>query len=248
VLRPLLEFLAPRGETVLEIGPGDGILTRELLGAGARRVLAIELDPAWAFRLRLRHPSRDLAVAVADALDLAWARLPDPALVAGSLPYNVGTAILERMLAAGPPVPRAAFLLQREVVERLIAVPGDAEYGALSVLVAATAEARRLGVVRPGSFVPRPRVDSAFVGLRPRLRAVSAAELPRFARAVRIAFSARRKTLRNALAGAWGRAAAEEILAAAGIAPGRRAEQLDLEAHVELYRAVEARGMLGSNS
>jgi 16S rRNA (adenine1518-N6/adenine1519-N6)-dimethyltransferase len=248
VLRPLLDFLAPRGEAVLEIGPGDGILTRELLGRGATRVAAIEIDPLWAFRLRATLPSRDLHLAIADALELRWSALAPGTRVAGNLPYNVGTALLERLLLGAREVPRSAFLLQREVVDRLVAGPGDAEYGALSVIVAAAARARRLGIVRPGAFVPPPRVDSAFVGLLPSAGPIPFEARRRFAVAVRVAFAARRKTLRNSLASAWGRTAAEEILAAASIAPTARADRLGLEEHAALFRAAEARGMLGSNS
>jgi 16S rRNA (adenine1518-N6/adenine1519-N6)-dimethyltransferase len=247
VLRPLLDFLAPRGATVLEVGPGDGVLTRELLGRGAARVLAVELDPAWAFRLRATLPSRDLHLAVADAVALRWPALAGGIRVAGNLPYNAGTAILERLLLDAAETPRAAFLLQREVVERIVAGPGEPEYGSLSVIVAAVAEARRLGVVRPGSFVPPPKVDGAFVGLLPRAGPVPPAARRRFAGAVRVAFAAPRKTLRNALAAAWGRTAAEAVLAAAGVEPGARAGELGIEQHAALFRAAEARGMLGSN-
>jgi 16S rRNA (adenine1518-N6/adenine1519-N6)-dimethyltransferase len=241
--RPLVEFLAPAGERVVEIGPGAGALTAELLAAGAARVLALELDPDWAWELRRRLAGREeagagrLAVAVADALDLPWDRLRPPALAAGNLPYNVATALLERLLPHHSTVPRAAFLVQREVAERLVARPGDGAYGSLSVVVAAYAEARVLGRVRPGSFRPRPRVEGAFVGLRLRPPPLPPAAMRPFLATVRLAFGQRRKTLRNALAAGWGRSGAEAALEEAGIAPSLRAEALGLAELLALHQA-----------
>ena len=240
--RPLVEFLGVGGAPVIEIGPGGGVLTRELLAAGAARVLAVELDPAWAFALRCELPEARLEIAVGDALDLDWERLRGPALVAGNLPYNVGTAILERLLARARRVPRAAFLLQKEVVDRLVARPGEPDYGALSVLVAARSRARRLGRLSPGAFRPPPRVESAFVGLELGVGAVAPQQFEAFARVVRLAFSRRRKTLRNALASGWGRDAAAAALAALRLAPTARAESLDLEVFLALLDYAIAAG------
>lgn len=237
ICRPLVEFLAPSGRTVVEIGPGGGVLTRELLAAGAR-VLAVELDLAWAFTLATRLRGAALEVAVADALDLDWSRAERPLLVTGNLPYNVGTVILERLLPHHATVERAAFLLQKEVVERLVAAPGSKAYGALSVLTAAFADRRLLGRVRPGSFVPPPKVESAFVGLALRPAPLPPAEMSRFLAIVRAAFGQRRKTLRNALAAAWDRERAGQALSRAGIDPQRRPEELSLEEWLALWRAA----------
>lgn len=245
-MRPLVDFLGVAGATVIEIGPGGGVLTRELLKAGAARVLAIEIDPRWALELPAGLDAAQrarLQVAVADALDLAWERLPTPTLVAGNLPYNVGTAILERLLALARRVPRAAFLLQNEVVDRLVARPGESDYGALSVLVAARARARRLGRLPPGAFRPRPRVESAFVGFELDAGAVPPERFAAFARVVRLAFSRRRKTLRNALAAEWGREAAEAALAALGLTPTARAESLDVAAFLALTEHAARAGL-----
>lgn len=243
--RPLIGFLAPAGERVLEVGPGGGVLTAELLAAGAAPVLALERDPAWAFELHRRfgagRSDGRLAVAVADALEVPWHRLPAPTLAAGNLPYNVATAVIERLLPHHETVPRAAFLVQREVGERLVASPGDGAYGSLSVLVAAYAEARLLGRVRPGSFHPRPKVEGAFVGLTLKAPPLPAAEMPAFLATVRLAFGQRRKTLRNALAAGWGRPGAEEALARAGLPAGARAEQLGLAELLALDRARRGR-------
>jgi 16S rRNA (adenine1518-N6/adenine1519-N6)-dimethyltransferase len=234
--RPLIQFLSPSslglaGRQVLEIGPGGGVLTRELLAAGAR-VWGWELDLAWAAALRHRLPDPRLSLVVADALEIPWGRLgerlQEPTLVAGNLPYNVATAILERLLPHHASVPRAAFLLQKEVAERLVARPGDDAYGALSVIAAAYAEARILGRLRPGSFRPPPKVESAYVGFALHPPPLPEARMPAFVDLVHLAFNQRRKTLRNALAARWGREEAEEVLRRAGVDGGRRAEELGL--------------------
>ncbi len=125
--------------------------------------------------------------------------------MAGNLPYNVATAILERLLPHHDRVPRAAVLVQKEVAERLVARAGDEAYGSLSLIVEAYAAARLLGKVRPGSFRPPPKVESAFVGFELRPPPVPAAEMAGFVATVRLAFAKRRKTLRNSLASGWGR-------------------------------------------
>ncbi|MCB1036690.1 MAG: 16S rRNA (adenine(1518)-N(6)/adenine(1519)-N(6))-dimethyltransferase, partial [Acidobacteria bacterium] len=207
--------------------------------AGAR-VVAWELDASWAVELRRRARHEGLAIVVGDALAIPWSVLPRGFLVAGNLPYQVGTTILRAMLTSGEGVPRAAFLLQREVVDRIVAGPGSKAYGAFSVEVAARARARLLGRVRPGSFRPPPRVESAFVGLERHPPPIPEAEMPAFLRVVYLAFSQRRKTLRNALGGGWGRERAEMALREAAIDPGARAESLPLKAFVSLYRAFTA--------
>ena len=186
--RPLVQFLEPAGQRVLEIGPGGGVLTAALSGAGAR-VLGWELDLAWAAFLRHRFPA--VSVVVGDALEIDWSRLPRPTLVAGNLPYNVATAILERLLSHHERIPRAAVLVQKEVAERLVARAGDSAYGSLSVIVAAYAEASLLGRVKPGSFRPPPKVDSAFVGFELHPPPLPREEMPAFVAFVRLAFGQR---------------------------------------------------------
>jgi 16S rRNA (adenine1518-N6/adenine1519-N6)-dimethyltransferase len=253
--RPLIEFLQPGGQRVVEVGPGGGVLTAELLAAGAR-VLAWEVDLAWAAELRRRwrrwRPLEGIAspsgggsggppaIVVEDALDLPWGRLPAPTLVAGNLPYNIATALLGAVLPHHLRVPRAAFLVQREVAERLLARPGDPAYGSFSVLVAAYARAAPLGRVRRGSFRPPPRVEGAYVGFELRPPPLPEGEMPAFLATVRLAFGQRRKTLRNALAAGWGRERAGAVLAALGLPDDARAERLGLAELLALHR----RGML----
>lgn len=245
ICRPLISFLEPAGRRVLEIGPGGGILTAELLDAGAR-VTGWELDLDWAAELRRRLPGEALDLVVGDALEIAWPRLPSPTLVAGNLPYNVATVIIERLLPHHASVPRAAFLVQKEVADRLVARPREEAYGSLSVIVAAWATARILGRVRPGSFRPPPKVDSAFVGFELHAPPLPPEEMPAFTAFVRLAFAKRRKTLRNSLASGWGKEKAEAVLAAAGVKEKVRAEELGLEEMLGVWRAlpprVETRG------
>lgn len=239
--RPLIHFLAPEGERVLEIGPGGGVLTAELLAVGAR-VLGWELDPAWAAFLRRRFPDPGLALVVGDALEIAWDRLSAPTLVTGNLPYNVSTAILEDLLPHHARIPRAAFLVQKEVADRIVAAPGTDAYGSFSVIVAAWARPRILGRVRPGSFRPPPKVDSAFVGLELKPPPLPQEEMADFVAFVRLAFAKRRKTVRNSLASGWGREKAEAALAAAGIPERARAEELGLGEFLGIYRrSIEGR-------
>jgi len=238
ICRPLVEFLGPAGERVLEIGPGGGILTAELLAAKAE-VLAWEVDPAWAFTLRGRLPQPALEVVIGDALEIPWERRP-ATRVAGNLPYNVATALIERALQA-PGVERCAFLVQLEVGERLIAKPGDSEYGALSVLTRAWSDVRWLGRVKRGSFRPPPKVDGALLGFTVHPPPVAIEEMPKFTRLVRMAFAQRRKTLRNALAAGLGTDVAEALLMAMSWPPKVRAETLTLDDFVGLFATLRRR-------
>jgi len=239
--RPLVAFLRPDGQRVLEIGPGGGVLTRELARAGAR-VWTWELDPEWALALSRgwREPGPPPALVVGDALDVPWGRLPSPTLAAGNLPYAVATALIARLLRHPARVPRAAFLVQKEVADRLTATPGGRDYGALSVLTQARAEVVPLGRVRAGSFRPPPKVDGAFVGLVARRAPAPPDAMERFEATVHAAFGQRRKTLRNALGAAWGRPAAEAALVAAELDPGARAEELGVDDFLRLAAAHDA--------
>jgi 16S rRNA (adenine1518-N6/adenine1519-N6)-dimethyltransferase len=240
---PLLDHLRLDAATVVEIGPGGGVLTRQLVDRAAR-VWAIELDPEWAFHLARSSNSaagRTAGLVIADALDFPWHRLAAGTRVTGNLPYSVATVLIERLLDESERLDRQGYLVQLEVAERLCAQPGDKPYGSLSVIVAARMRGRLLNRVRPGSFHPPPRVDSAFVALEAREPVVPGEQWPTFKRHVRWAFAQRRKTLLNSLSAALPRTEAGEALARAGIDPGRRAETLALEEFVELHRVLQLR-------
>ncbi len=234
---PAVDFLDVSGRTVIEIGPGGGVLTRLLLERGASRVFACELDPAWAFALRRRLADPRLRLAVGDACDLGYGRAPAATRIAGNLPYNVATRIVSAVLERAPVGLRSAFLVQREVADRLTAAPGDGAYGALTVLTRARAAARRLNLVPPGSFVPPPAVTSAFVGLERIEPAVADDDWADFRALVRTAFGQRRKTLLNNLGPSLGRPAAAAAIAALGLPAKVRAEALGLAEFVALFRA-----------
>jgi len=194
-----------------------------------------------AARLRERHAQGGLQLIEGDALALDWADLArslDGALrIVGNLPYHVSTPLLFCLLPIAGQVQDQHFMLQREVVERMAAAPGSKTYGRLSVMLQFRYRIERLFHVAPGSFTPAPKVQSSIVRMVPLpSEQVAPVGLPLFGQVVSAAFSQRRKTLRNAL-GQWLRA---EQIEAAGVAPGARAETLDVAAFVRLTQALAA--------
>jgi 16S rRNA (adenine1518-N6/adenine1519-N6)-dimethyltransferase len=247
ICEPLVEYLAPADRLVVEIGPGGGVLTRGLLASGAR-VWALEIDLAWAVELGSRLPSSCLSTCVVDAAQFDWRRLPVGTLLTGNLPFNVATSIIERQLPHWERIPRAAYLVQKEVGDRLTAGPGEPAYGALSVLTRARARVCRLGRVSRGSFRPPPRVDGVFVGFELVAPPLDESRMEGFVGTVRLAFAQRRKQLANALSAGWGREVAAATLAAAAIDPRARAEALALEQFLALHTAYEQVADVGSRS
>ncbi|MFC0081499.1 16S rRNA (adenine(1518)-N(6)/adenine(1519)-N(6))-dimethyltransferase RsmA [Aciditerrimonas ferrireducens] len=231
-----LAALTP-GERVLEIGPGLGALTRALVEAGAQ-VRALEADRHLLPVLAQTVAPLGVEVVLGDACQVDWTTLappPGPWAVVANLPYNVAVPIVMGLLETAPQVTRLVVMVQREVADRLVAGPGSKAYGAVSVLVAYRARARRLGAVPATVFVPRPKVASALVALERREQ--PALDLPgpleaRLVTLVRAGFGHRRKTLRQALAGL----VPEDGFLAAGVDPRARAETLDLEAWGRLAR------------
>lgn len=237
------QALAEGGGTVLEIGSGLGALTAPLL-ARAARVVALERDAALVAALQERFAGRDgLEVVAGDALRQDWASLlasgPAPRVIAGNLPYHITAPVLERTLAQADRITRAVFMVQREVAERLRAPPGSRTYGATSVLLQARFEVRLVLVVRPGAFVPPPKIDSAVIVLSP--WPSPRAQLDDvFRSVVRSAFGERRKMLRNCWRGLGGWTPSELAAnaAAAGIELDARAETLGVEAFARLAERV----------
>jgi 16S rRNA (adenine1518-N6/adenine1519-N6)-dimethyltransferase len=226
------------GEALLEIGPGQGALTEPLLdAAGALDVVEIDRDLAAALRRQYAERST-LHIHAADALTFDYAALARQRgrklRVVGNLPYNISTPLLFRLLACSAHIDDMHFMLQKEVVERIIAAPGCKQYGRLGVMLAPRLRATRLLEIGPGAFRPAPRVWSAIVRLEVHPELPPWAAEPHYAAVVTAAFGQRRKTLRNALSGLLSAAQ----ITAAGVDPGARAETLAAEQFGQLALAV----------
>lgn len=235
----ILAAVQPRaGEQLIEIGPGQGALTAPLLATGAQ-LLAIELDHELVPVLQQRFGAQpNFRLLAADALnvDFRTAIAPQPtARVVANLPYNVSTPILQRMIEQRGCLTELTVMLQREVVERIVAAPGGKEYGVLSALVQFYCEAELLFDVPPGAFRPIPKVWSSVVRLRVRpAPAAAVADETVFSELVKVLFAQRRKTIHNNLRAGRPRLGLTEetdlaaLFAAAALDPQRRAETLSL--------------------
>jgi 16S rRNA (adenine1518-N6/adenine1519-N6)-dimethyltransferase len=213
-------------ETILEIGPGEGVLTEKLV-AFPNPVTGIEIDPDLAARLRSRFGDR-LTLLNADALETPLPTTPYRAV--GNLPYNVGTPILRRIIA-DPNCRRAVFMLQKEVADRIVAKPGTEPYGYLTLYVQIFAAARILMTLDPRSFYPPPKVRSAVVVLDPRDPGLTS-DRETLIDLISVSFRMRRKKLVNNLIG-WKGLTREDALQAmsdAAIGAEARAETMDLAA------------------
>ncbi len=225
--------------TVIEVGPGPGGLTRALLLSGARKVVAVERDErclAALAEISDHYPGR-LEVISGDALETDFAALAtegsDTRIVA-NLPYNIGTELLVRWLtpSAWPPFYSSMTLMfQREVAERIVAMPGDKSYGRLGVLAGWRTEGRIVFDLPPQAFTPPPKVTSSVVHLVPRQTPI-AVDAKALARVTEAAFGQRRKMLRQSLKALGG----EALLERTGIDPTRRAETLSVEEFASLAR------------
>lgn len=244
----IVEIFGPRpGGTVLEIGPGEGVLTGRLLDRGAV-VVAVERDERLAEELQRRLAGREgFHLLVADARKVELEPLLAPRLPPGgrarvlsNLPYSVGTEILIHLLRHPRLLESLTVMLQREVADRICAAHGGRIYGSLSVLSQYYTEPRRVMTLEPGSFSPPPAVRSALIHMPFR----DARGLPReredeYAAFVHAAFRSRRRTLANNLAPVWGCDASEAAarIRAAGIDPGARPEALGRESFLAVFLA-----------
>ncbi|HVF65534.1 MAG TPA: 16S rRNA (adenine(1518)-N(6)/adenine(1519)-N(6))-dimethyltransferase RsmA [Casimicrobiaceae bacterium] len=224
------------GDAIVEIGPGLGALTDRLIER-VRPITAVEIDRDLAQALRERYSRDALNLVEGDALDFDFASLGTDLRIVGNLPYNISTPILFRLADAAAHVRDIHVMLQREVVDRIVARPATPDYGRLTVMLAVRFEVARLFAVPPGAFRPPPKVDSAVIRMRPlRDHAPNVTDFALFSRIVTAAFSQRRKTLRNAVA----MHADEDSMRQANVDPGLRGEALSVEAFVRLANHVAA--------
>ena len=234
----IVAAIDPRpGQALIEIGPGQAALTRELIQV-AGQVSAVEIDRDLAAWLRTQFPPEQLSLIEADALSYDWRALAEargPLRIVGNLPYNISSPLLFALAEIADRVSDQHFMLQKEVVDRMVAAPGSKTYGRLSVMLQARYSLRKMFDVPPGAFTPPPQVTSSIVRMIPK----PVAQWPQvdqevFSKVVAAAFGQRRKTLRNALS----EVLSEEAIRAAGVDPGARAETLPLEAFVRLAQAA----------
>ncbi len=239
VIARIVHSIDPQsGDRLVEIGPGLGAITRELLKA-AGEIHAVELDRDLIEPLKERCAGLgNLTVHSADALKFDFCQLakPDSKLrLVGNLPYNISTPILFHLLDQSRCIQDMYFMLQKEVVDRMCAGPGSKTFGRLSVMIQVQCDVAPLFTIGPGAFKPAPKVDSAIARLKP-------FDTPRFEiddndlfkKLVTAAFSMRRKTLRNGLKGMM----SSDQIEAVGIDPGIRAERLEPAQFVALANAA----------
>jgi 16S rRNA (adenine1518-N6/adenine1519-N6)-dimethyltransferase len=232
----IIAEIAPHsGDCMVEIGPGLGAMTGPLL-AGLDHLHVVEIDRDLIARLKQNFSKAKLTIHEGDALNFDFGKLADQDLrVVGNLPYNISTPLLFHLTSFATQVKDQHFMLQKEVVDRMVAEPGGSEFGRLSVMLQYRYDMDRLFIVPPESFVPAPKVDSAIVRMIPRpLSALNAIDEEMFATVVSAAFSQRRKMLRNTLR----ELISEEKLEALGIKPTSRAETLSVEDYVNISNAL----------
>jgi 16S rRNA (adenine1518-N6/adenine1519-N6)-dimethyltransferase len=253
IIQKIVDAIAPRaGDTLVEIGPGLGAITGPLLER-IDHLQVVEIDRDLIARLRQRFPPERLTIHEGDALKFDFGSLKGagPLMVVGNLPYNISSPLLFHLVPFAPLVYDMHFMLQKEVVDRMVADPGSKDFGRLSVMLQYHYHMERLFVVPPGAFNPAPKVDSAIVRMIPvdfstvgadslcvpgmSLREqVTAKDPALFGRVVTAAFSQRRKMLRNTLR----EFISETDLAALGITPTARAEDIAVADYVRLANSL----------
>ena len=243
VVRKIIAAIDPqRSDRMVEIGPGQAALTEPLLGA-LDHLDVIEIDRDLVASLKERFKLANLTIHEGDALAFDFATLGEKLRIVGNLPYNISTPLLFHLARFANHVSDMHFMLQKEVVDRMVSPPGGRDYGRLSVILQYRFYMEKLFVVPPGAFLPAPKVDSAIVRLIPRPASeLLAADEAVFARLVTTAFSQRRKMLRNTLRDTF----SETQLLALGIAPTTRPETLGVSDYVMLANQLSSSATTGA--
>ncbi|WP_153705413.1 16S rRNA (adenine(1518)-N(6)/adenine(1519)-N(6))-dimethyltransferase RsmA [Eikenella exigua] len=231
IIADIVQAVRPQpADTVVEIGPGLGAIT-EPLAAKLDRLHVCEIDRDIIGYLKTRLYAGKLVIHEGDVLQFDFASVPGHKKIVGNLPYNISTPLLFHLSRYADEVEDMHFMLQKEVVERMVAEPGSNDFGRLSVMLQYFFEMEELLDVPPEAFSPAPKVDSAVVRLIPaKHRIGQAQDFEQFAALVKQAFHQRRKTIRNNLKGI----ANDEVLQAVGISPQERAEHIAPENYVAL--------------
>lgn len=239
IIADIVRAIRPEAnDCMVEIGPGLGALTRPLLGH-LDRLHVVEIDRDIIARLKIDYPQDKIIIHEGDALKFDFATLGAPLRVVGNLPYNISSPLLFHFAAYAARITDMHFMLQNEVVERMVAEPSTPEYGRLSVMLQYRFHMEKLIDVPPQSFRPAPKVDSAIVRMIP----VPAADIPvrderLFAELVTAAFGQRRKTLRNTLRGYLD----ERAFAQLSIDAQLRAENLGYREYARISNWLSAPG------
>lgn len=242
IIRNIVAAIAPRAdERMVEIGPGLAALTRPL-SERLDHLYVVEIDRDLAARLRAAFPPEKLSVIETDALAFDFASLaagPASLRVVGNLPYNISSPLLFHLAGSAAVIRDMTFMLQKEVVQRIVAAPDGEDYGRLSVMLQYRFRCEKLFDVPPGAFRPAPKVMSAIVRLVPRpCEELAVRDEALFAAVVKAAFGQRRKTLRNTLK-PW---LDTDDFAALGLDATRRGETLEVADYVAIANHVTARG------
>lgn len=239
IIHRIVMAIAPKpGQHIVEIGPGLGALTKEVLPL-AGEMDAIELDRDLILKLEIMAEELGtLRLHSADALKFDFSKLTsagEQLRVFGNLPYNISTPLIFHLCAQGDLIKEMHFMLQKEVVDRMVAEPGSKRYGRLSVMVQYFCLVRCLFYVPAHAFTPAPKVESAIVRLQPhQKKPYHARDEKKFAKLVTTAFNYRRKTLRNAVK----EMVTEQQLLAAGVSPEARPETISLEQFVAIANCL----------
>jgi 16S rRNA (adenine1518-N6/adenine1519-N6)-dimethyltransferase len=226
---------------VLEIGPGPGSLSRSILDAGAKKLLSIEKDENCLEALQeLRvHYGERLTIIAGDALELDESKIfstEKKFKIIANLPYNIGTTLLFKWLKIADKISSMTLMLQKEVVERIVAKPGGKHYGRLAVMVNFLCETKMLFTVSPSVFTPQPKVTSAIVQITPRAQPLADIDFKKLEKLVAAAFNQRRKMVKSGLKSVFENP--EEILKEVGIRPDLRPENLTIEEFCQLARRI----------